>query len=179
MIQHMRFFFGLTLFLLIACSKPADPGDWGRPRRCDLNNRIYTDIFTYNKYCNEEHAYEKDINDFITNLKYQPRVEKNCIIDEIKLTSKFYPQLESITMHIFFDSVFYDVVGHVVVDGYYWIQRDSVGHISTKYPCSNFLPPNVDSVFMDSTCTDTLGLRSVIDVFVNFPDSLCEEQPNN
>lgn len=179
MIQHMRFFIGLTLFLLIACSKPTD-GYWDWPRRCDLNNRIYTDIDTYNYYCNEEHAYEVDINDIITRIRTsQPRVEKNCKIDDVQLKSNFYPKSGAIDLKISFDSVAYSVGWHVAVENSYWIKRDSVGHISTNYPCSNFLPPNVDSVFMDSTCTDTLGLRSVIDVFVNFPDSLCEEQPNN
>jgi hypothetical protein len=173
----MRFFIGLTLFLLIACSKPADPGDWYSPRRCDLNNRIYTDVFTYNKYCNEEHAYEKDINDTIGTWRNQPRVEKNCIIDEVRLISNFYYQRNVFDMQIVFDSVVYGVVGSVAVNGNYFFWSESANHISTIYTCSNFLPPNVDSVFMDSTCTDTLGLRSVIDVFVNFPDSLCEEQP--
>ena len=174
----MRFFIGLTLFLLIACSKPTD-GYWDWPRRCDLNNRIYTDIYTYNKYCNEEHAYEVDFGESIMReWMSQPHISKNCKIDDVRLISVFSPKSATIDMQIFFDSIIYDVVGYVVVNGNYWIRRDS-DHISTKYTCSNLLSPDIDSVFVESSCTDTLGLRSVIDVFVNFPDSLCEEQPNN
>lgn len=54
MFPYMKLFIYLTLFLLVACSKPTDPGDYSRIRYCDLNGVPYAGIFTYEAYCNPE-----------------------------------------------------------------------------------------------------------------------------
>ena len=183
MIQHMRFFIGLTLFLLIACSKPTD-GYWDWPRRCDLNNRIYTDVYTYNKYCNEEHAYEVDIGESIMReWMSQPRVEKNCNVGKFWFQSTLFLERGWLDVRIIFDSLSYHTERKNFSDEIFFVEvKKFSGNVNLgiiKYNCHDLLPLEMDSLFTDATCTDTLGLRSVIDVFVNFPDSLCEEQPNN
>ena len=174
------------LLLLGACSTdPIETGPFQKDYRCDLNGRYYSDKTTYDYYCNEERVEQnRKIDSILKPFLSQPVIEQTCKINNAIFESHFYIQSEYVGASVRFDSHFFIITAPSSLDSFGveadWANQSTAKHAwtITKYTCYNLLPAGVDSVFADSTCSDTLGIQAIIDVFANFPDSLCEELPN-
>ena len=165
------------LLLLGACSTdPIETGPFQKDYKCDLNGHYYSDKTTYDYYCNEEKLELVRREDSILKIWLtEPRIEKKCMIDNARLESEYRCKTESLNVWILFDSVTYRHRKFRNNDSFFV----EVNHGEKEYKCHDLLPAGVDSVFTDSTCSDTLGIQAIIDVFANFPDSLCEELPKD
>ena len=163
------------LLLLVACStEPIETGPFRKQTyKCDLNGLEYVDYSIYESLCTEEHAKtSKQLDSLLKEKIREPTVTKNCVVNEARLISKYYTKSKEFNIQIIFDTTSY-IMGWI--DGNYWMTYNVTGLPTKKYQCPKFLPPDVDSTLTIPGCSDTLGLRSIIDVFENFPDSLCEE----
>lgn len=172
-----NYFVCFILLLLGACStEPIETGPFA-PYQCPLDGRVYQYKFEYDIYCNEDTARKNRQRDSLMRvLELQRVVKKNCKIDNVRLESEYRCETEWREVRILFDSVTYHHLhGKYSYNNGFYVE---VSYGEKEYNCPDLLPAGVDSVFADSTCSDTLGIQAIIDVFANFPDSLCEELPN-
>ena len=183
--KKVNYFVCLTLLLIVACStEPIETGPYRtHTYKCALDGHDYEDQYSYDLFCNEEHIEFTRISDSISHiLMTEKKINMYCKIDEAIIQSKLYTQSEHVSMSITFGSDFFMASISLSLDSIwtqsYFIYGESTKYTVKKYACPDFLPAGVDSVFADSTCSDTLGIQAIIDVFANFPDSLCEELPN-
>lgn len=164
--------------LLVACStEPIETGPFREQTyKCDLNGLEYVDYSIYESLCSEEYAEtSKQLDSLFKEKIREPTVTKNCVVNEVRLISKYYTKSKEFNMQITFDTKSY-IMGWI--DGRYWMKCSVIGLPTKKYQCPKFFSSDVDSTLTTSGCSDTLGMRSIIDVFENFPDSLCEEYPS-
>ena len=175
--KNANYFICFILLLLVACStEPIETGPFRtHTYKCALDGHEY-DRYDYDLFCNEEHADFTRVSDSILRIIItEPIIKKNCKIGNVRLESEYRCITESLNVGIFFDSVRYRHRKFRNNDSFFV----EVNYGKKKYSCLDLLPAGVDSVFTDSTCSDTLGIQAIIDVFANFPDSLCEELPKD
>lgn len=177
--------FLLILFFVSCATEPVETGPFRQKTyKCELNGIEYVDTISYDILCNEENAERSRLSDSIMKSHLsEKRISNDCMIDEVWYTSKLYTDSRLVSLQFSFmqddsNMRMFFLAGYVDLNEYAVDYHQGAAQ-RNEYVCSNLFPPNVDSVFADSSCADTLGIRSLIDIFENFPDSLCEERINN
>ena len=182
----MKYFISFLLLLLVySCStEPVETGPFHDSYYCEFDERYYPNLSTYYQDCKEEFAEEHRKLDSIMRVhRAEKKISNDCLIDEVWYTSKLYTDSRLVSLQFSFiqddsNMRMFFLAGYVDLNEYDVDYHQGAAQ-RNEYVCSNLFPPNIDSVFADSSCADTLGIRSLINVFENFPDSLCEEQINN
>ena len=176
--KNANCFICFILLFLAACStEPIETGPFRtHTYKCALDGHEY-DRYDYDLFCNEEHADFTRVSDSILRIIItEPIIKKNCNIDNVRLESEYRCETEWLNVRILFDSIKYHLRRKYSYNEGFYVE---VNHGEKEYNCPDLLPAGVDSVFTASTCSDTLGIQAIIDVFANFPDSLCEELPKD
>ena len=185
--KNANYFICFILLLLAACStEPIETGPFHGAYKCDLDGIYYSYKADYDFYCDKERVEEyRKIDSMLESFRSQPKIEQECKINGALFDSRFYIQSENVGVSIRFGFDFFSISAPSTLDSLF-VEAYSASQATvketwaiTKYTCYNLLPAGVDSVFTDSTCSDTLGIQAIIDVFANFPDSLCEELPKD
>ena len=158
------------LLLLVACStEPIETGPFERSYYCDLDGTYYT-----------HRDFLENCADSVTKgMLTAPSVSKRCSIDDAVFESLFYTFNNRIIINIFFrdSKLSFNMTEALYVNDVYGVSVRGE-HQHDSYECLNILPQNADSILANPRCDDSAGLRSIIDVFAHFPDSLCEKHPD-